>query len=336
MVDITHGTISLSKPSDARFFEAFFTNPQFGEDLNQSVGFSGTPVLIHNGGTSPSPPAWVPTATAGAWNFADAGTITLTNGDDGDQADFTSPSTLNPNSYVDITGSISVSDYSSAQNSVDIFLTLAGAQKGLAVRLDVYFDPDITGVTQNFIVPTADFAVPSGELIDGFRIVYNRSGGGSPTRSELTFDDLTFQELGGAIEYKITIPAGLVFYVTSATFYIADDFSIALANGTVPGLDDRSFFGVPSLANGFVLRTLVNGVAQPGSQVFRNFGDMKKPAVKQHDLSDNGVRSSITLVKTFDGSIPIEDGVELSVLINDDLSGLAAFTIVASGRLEPK
>ena len=86
-----HNALSVLTQPFLNFNPEFhpFLNDTFGTAMNQNVSFSGSPEFIHDGGTNTR---WTGTATQGTWNFADAGEVRLTGGNNNDRADFATTS----------------------------------------------------------------------------------------------------------------------------------------------------------------------------------------------------------------------------------------------------
>ncbi len=94
----------------------FFINDTFGIDMNQNVTFSGTPEIIHDGGTTS---AWTASIISGTWNFADAGKTTITAGNNNDAAFFDQgASSTNTDNYTALSGKIDLDTYNPLTNDL--------------------------------------------------------------------------------------------------------------------------------------------------------------------------------------------------------------------------
>jgi len=112
-----------------------FLNDNFGTAMNQNASFSGTPEIIHNGGTSTE---WDATAIAGTWNFADSGRISITTANNNDQASFAEENalTIDMSGFTALTGNVDLDVYSDVNNSIIIQFDLAGVNVGNSVDLN--------------------------------------------------------------------------------------------------------------------------------------------------------------------------------------------------------
>ena len=135
-----------------------FLNSSFGTAMNQNVAFSGTPEIIHNGGTSTE---WTGTVLAGTWNFADAGKISLTSGDNSDAATFDEETVydVDMDGFTTLTGKINLTTYDEANNSLNVIFNLDGVPTGNSVNLNDYVNAGLIGSEQNFIIPKADLGL---------------------------------------------------------------------------------------------------------------------------------------------------------------------------------
>ena len=308
-----------------------FLNDTFGVAMNQNVTFSGTPEIIHNGGTSTE---WTGSAVQGAWNFADGGKVSLTSADNNDAAEFAeeTPTTIDMSGFTALTGKINLTIYSPVNNSLLVEFDNAGVLVGNNVNLNDFIDTGLIGTEQSFVIPKADLGLTT-QLVDGFSILLTRVGGTKPT---MAFDDIQLEQTGTPAIFKATTPRDTRFHITELRIAIADNVASTVANGTMHGLAYDALLGVSALSNGISFRSV-----RDGSAVFtvalKQLGDFLATGSNIVNAISDGTNTFITLLIEFPEPI-ILSGDEsenfLSFTVNDDLSGLLLFAAAARGALE--
>ena len=307
-----------------------FLNDTFGTAMNQNIAFSGTPEIIHNGGSTTE---WTGSAIAGAWNFADGGKITITSANDNDAASFAEEgaTTIDMSGFTALTGKVDLDIYNPNNNSIIIQFDNAGVAVGNSVNLNDFIDTGDFG-EQNFVIPKADLGLTT-QLLDGMTLTINRIGGTKPT---IKFDDIQFEAVGDPAVFKATTPLGTRFNITEIRLRLEDAISAVLTDGSMPNIDPNAFFGVASLANGILFSSV-----QKGKTIFsvtlKNFGDFFATGSNAIDITGNATNSGITLVIEFPEPVILEGGESenfLSFTISDNLSDLTRFTAAARGALE--
>lgn len=314
-----------------------FLNDDFGTGMNQNVAFSGTPEIIHNGGTSAE---WTGTAIQGTWNFADSAKVTITSADNNDEASFAeeTPTTIDMSGFTALTGKVDLDIYNSTNNSIIVQFDNAGVAVGNSVNLNDFIDTgDFT--EQNFVVPKADLGLTT-QLLDGMTITITRLAGTKPT---IKFDDIQFEQTGDPAVFKATTPLGTRFHITEIRIALADNITGittvagATETATVPNLGFDDFMGITSpLTNGILFSRV-----QAGKTLFsvsiRQLGDFLATGSNIVNHISDGTNTFITILVEFPVPIVLEGGESenfLAFTINDDLSGLLQFTAAARGALE--
>jgi len=307
-----------------------FLNDTFGTAMNQNISFSGTPEIIHNGGTTTE---WTGTAIQGTWNFADGGKVTLTSGNNNDEASFAeeTPTTIDLSGFTTLTGKIDLDTYNSTNNSLFVEFDNAGTLVGNNVNLNDHIDiGDFT--EQNFIIPKADMGLTT-QLVDGFTITLARTGGAKPT---MKFDDIQLEASGDSAVFKATTPLGTRFHITEIRIRIEDVFDSTLANSSIPNFPINQLLGVSALSNGIVFSRVQKGKTL-FSVTLKNLGDFLATGSNLINATGNATNSGFTLLVEFPEPIVLDGGIDenfLSFTINDNLSGLTRFTAAARGSLE--
>ena len=99
-----------------------FVNETFGVQMNQNIGFSGTPENINDGGDNAG---WTGFANQGTWDFTDAGIgvsggagVSITNANNADLATFSDGTETDMSGRTAGTGQINLQTYSSTNNTI--------------------------------------------------------------------------------------------------------------------------------------------------------------------------------------------------------------------------
>ena len=231
-----------------------FTNPVNGVAMNKDASVGGTPEIIHNGGTSTE---WTGVAGQGTWNFADSDKVSLTNGNNNDNAVFSeeTPTTVDLSGFVSISGKINLTTYTSANTVIRVQFDNAAVNVGNSVNIDDYINPDLLAVEQSFVIPKVDMGLDT-QSVDGFTITVIRIGGTKPT---FTLDDIEIDQTGSPVVYTAAPIAGERFYVHEIRYTLADVLALTVTNGTAPGLAYNKILNESELTNGIeVSRTQKN------------------------------------------------------------------------------
>lgn len=308
-----------------------FFNPTFGADLNQDVSFTGTPELINNGGDSAG---WTGTAISGAWDFTAAGVgvgggaaVTITNANNLDTASFTDATETDMSGYTAITGQVNLISYNGALNNIILQMRNNGVDVGNSVNLNEYISTSQLGSYQGFVIPK-DLMGLGDFIIDEMRIVVNRSGGVKPI---IYFDDMQIEEFGEPLEFIVTAAAGTLFNITDVIISIADTGTggAAFAYNKIGALS--------SLPNGLNFNAISNGGSLFSSNIKQN-SDLLVAAGTVSDLIDDGTNTFYTVTVKVSEISPVtldsRQGDSISFVVNDDLTGLDLFNVVAAGSVE--
>jgi len=317
-----------------RFFEFDpefhpFLNDNFGTAMNQNAAFSGTPEIIHNGGSSVE---WDAAAIQGVWNFADSAKITITGADNNDEAVFSEEgaTTIDMSGFTALTGKVDLDVYNSVNNSIIVQFDLAGVLVGNSVDLNDFIDTgDFT--EQNFVIPKADLGLTT-QLLDGMSLLITRTGGTKPT---IKFDDIQFEQTGNPIVFTASTPRGTIFCVTELRIALADNIASTVANGTMEGLAYDDFMGITSpLSNGVLFARTKKGEVVFNVSI-KQLGDFLSTGSNLVNHISDGTNTFITLLIEFPEPIVLDgDNLDkLTFTINDDLSGLLQFTAAARGAI---
>jgi hypothetical protein len=322
----SRGLVVFPEDAHDHHFEFLpFLNPAYGTAMNQAVTFGGTPEIIHNGGTSVE---WTAAAEAGTWDFTTGGVITQAGANQNDRASFTivTPSTIEANSYVTLTGVINLTTYAPATRDIELYFTLAGAGHGVNVSLNNYIDTGLIGTAQTFSIPVSAFGLID-NTIDALQVTNVRTGGGP--KAAYTLDDITLQETGESIEFKVEAELQHELLIDSIRFQMADNVTGAAA------LSYNKLLGVGALSSGITF-TLVIENENKFSVQLRSINDiMFLGGSIQPVILDDGTNTMLDVVITFPTPFRLVGAAArnyISITINDDLSGLLQFRASAFGH----
>ena len=280
---------------------------------------------------------WPGTANAGSWNFTTD--ISIASANDGDEAQFDNPHTSVMSNYVAVTGKITLTTWSEADNELLLSFALAGVAVGNSIDLNDFIDTGLLGTQQNFVIPKAELGLTT-QTVDEMILLITRTGGAKPT---VDLDDIQLEKAGGSLIYKATTPLGTRFHINEIRIALADNITgITTVAGntetaTVPNLAFDDFMGITSpLTNGIVFTSV-----QAGKTLFsvtiNQLGDFLATGSNIVNHISDGTNTFITILVEFPVPIVLQGGESenfLSFTISDDLSVLLQFTAAARGALE--
>jgi len=277
---------------------------------------------------------WDGTAIAGTWDFSTSGVITLTAGNDGDEANFNTSNALqlyNWANFTAFTGAVNLNTYSGNLNDIFMSFDLNGTLVGNTVRLNNFIDTGDFGA-QQFIVPKVALGLTT-QNVNGLTLLVERTGGAKP---DMTFDNLQLEASGTPAVFKATTPLGTRFHITEIRIRFEDAISAVLTDGSMPNIDPNAILGVSALTNG-ILFASVQGGKNIFSVTLKDLGDFLATGSNLINVSGNATNTGLTLVIEFPEPIVLEGGESenfLSFTISDNLSALTRFTAAARGALE--
>ena len=308
-----------------------FLNDTFGTAMNQDVSFGGTPELIFDGGSGGT--EWAGSGNA-QWNFASGGKVVLSNGTNNSVALFEDAGTVVASSYAALTGKVDLDTYNPATDNIMFQFSLAGTPLGVALPMNDYIDTS-DFAEQEFAIPMTDFVLGA-STVDEFTMTVVRSGGSRP---DISFDDFTLQETGTPLLFTVRVPESETYLVKKLSFLFVDNTSGittvagATENATVPNLSYNKILGVSSLANGIIFTRVQNNKKIINLNL-KDLGDFLTFTTITDHISD-GVNTLLKVEIALSENILLDGKTndELSLTINDDLSGLVKFTALSRGVL---
>lgn len=329
---IHHGLVSLTRELlELNPGIKPFLNENFGNAMNQNIGFSGNPLLIFDGVGA----GWTSSIIAGDWDFTDAGKVSITTANNNDQALWDGSDgaygSTDMNDYTALTGLVDLDIFSPINNGMIVQFLFQGATVGNSVNLNDIIDTGIF-TEQSFAIPKAVFGLTT-QTIDQMTILIERTGGAKPT---IKFDNFQWQETGTPATFKVTTPLGTRFHITELRLRLTADIDSTLSNNSMPNIDYNTILGVPKLTNGIVFSRLQKGKVSFAVSL-KCLDDFFATGSNLIISTGNASKLGITLVVEFPKPIILEgdDGSNFfAFTIADDLSALTRFTGFARGAIE--
>jgi len=302
-------------------------NPIYGDAINQAAGFSGTPVLITNGGDSAG---WTGAAGAGTWDFADTSNpfsgsacVSLTNGNNSDNATFTG-SSVSGSSYVALSLQIRLDAFNATTTTIVLSLSLSGAPVGISVSINDYIDTSVLGVYQSAIIPLVDLSAAA-STFDEITFTVLRTGGAKPI---FRVDVFQVEESGEVIKFAYTPERGKNAFIDCIRYTFANNVTGAAAQ------EYNEILGL-SLVNGILfVRTKKGDIVS--SAVTRDMTDIFAAGGKVTNRETGAADSLISIDIPFSKPIRLEStfGDEISISISEDFSGYLTVKSTVIGWVE--
>ena len=322
----------------------FFISDAYGADMNQDAATGGTPELVHNGIDSA---LWTATDIVGGgkttFNSTDqayAGThsIKVDNSPVDDVFQLDKGSDLDCTGYVSLTMWIYVDKDWKAGDVIEIYGwdTGTGLQIGDAVDLSDYFTYDSYDVWHKVTIPLTDMGDLSGSTtLDALRV---RIVGAEGKSAKFYLDTIQFEETGTPIKFCLKPDKGTWLHVNSFQILMADAFTGTVSDGTMPGIPYNSILGVSKLATGITYRRVTNGVILSSANIQQFLDFMAFSNAQITGSGSDGTNTWVTVNMQFTEPVILkaEDEDEMSLTVNDDLSGLLVLRVGAGSKIETR
>lgn len=333
-------TLDREYPSVVRFF----SNATNGIDMNVACSFGGTPHKIHNGTDSTEWTATVESGSSNRFDFdstdqANSGTksIDATNSNNGNVALFSKPSgTIDPSSYVAITGYIYIESWSTSGTAkrVDIQLRNNGTNLGNSVDLGAYVANQVFDVWQKFCIPFEHLGITT-ELFDEMTLTTIDEGVGSAPNYYV--DDIQIEETGTPIVFSLTPPENKLYTVWAIKFSFVAPWTAMTSDGSKPKIVYNKFMDLSALTNGLLIQDhRVEGI-RFSSTVKQNSELFSLPVAEWRVIGYDETDAVVEVLFNFEGHTPVilDDaaGDYNSITILDDLSSLKHFRASARGTI---
>ena len=314
---VQHGTDGIQRTRP-------FLNPSYGGGMNIDARFSGTPILITDGGDNAG---WTAVIIAGAWNLSDtlnpyAGTrcVSRVAANDLDAVKFTG-SAVDGSTRSAISVQFRIENYTTENHSIDLSLSLAGTPIGNTVNIVDYINSAMFNEYQEAVISMSDLGV-SALSFDEATISVSRVGG---TKPSFRLDNFKIEESGGGVSFEVSTDA-------------AGDLSInrirmSMVSG-VTGLsaaDHSKMIGV-ILENGIALNRTSGGVVAIGRR-FSSLFDLYSSGFNELLMLES-TSSTLAIIEIFfDTAIILRAATndKISLSLSDDLSPFLLFTAIARG-----
>lgn len=312
-----------------------FLNDSFGNAMNRSVTFGGTPEGIHDGTDSA---LWTGAAISGTWDFSDttnpsAGSncVSLTSGDNGDTATFSDATETVMSGFETMTGLIRLDTYSGVNNSISLQFLNNAVNVGNSINLNDYINTATLNAYQSFAIPKADFGIDA-QTVDQINMTLLRTGGAKPT---FRVDTWQIEDTGAPLTYLSSAPAGARYHIDRIRVTMVDALAATLTDGTMPALAYDKLLGVSALTNGLAFRRVQKGKIEQAFTL-RQLSDFLSLGAHVVAAFGDGTNTLLTLEFPFREHIVLEGEPDsfLSITVSDDLSGLLLLHAVSGGAIE--
>ncbi len=328
----------------------FFTNDDYGVDMNQDTGALGSPAEVHNGTDDP---LWTGTNIVGAvvsfasteQNHTDGGTksVKCEKENANDVYQFAKGSDLDCTSYVSLTMWIYVDKDWKAGDSVEVFGydTGTGLQVGDAVALEDYFSYGDYDTWHKISIPLTDMGtLASYTTLDALRVKQASVEGKGP---KYYLDDVQFEETGAPIAFTLKPDKGTWLYVEEFTFSFADAYTgiITVAgateNASLPGLSYNKLLG-ETLVSGIVYKREQDGETQFTRTIKGILDLLQLPHTEITAQGSDGTNSFVTIRAEHLTPLILksENADKITWTISEDLSGLLQLRISAGCKIEQR
>ena len=320
----------------------FFTNDDYGADMNQNAAAGGTPELVHNGIDSV---LWTATDIVGGVKttfdstdraYAGTNSIKVDNSPVNDVFQLDKGSDLDCTGYTSLTMYINVDKDWKDGDVIELYGwdTGTGLQVGTAVDLSDYFSYLVYDVWHKIVIPLTDMGDLSGyTTLDALRVRIVAAEGKS---AKFYLDTIQFEETGTPIKFTLKPTLGTWLHVSSFQILIADAYAGTLADGTMPGIPYNSLLGVAKLATGITYRRVTNGEVLSSANIQQFLDFMAFSNAQITGSGSDGTNTWVTVNMQFTEPVILkaEDADEMSLTVNDDLSGLLVLRVGAGSKIE--
>jgi len=315
----------------------FFTNDTYGADMNQNAAAGGTPIGIHNGIDDVW---WTASAISGTWDFNSAvqqhsgsfgidGTATKKD----DTAQFAKGSDQILTGYVSVSGWVYLTAWGAGTQHLSFYGWDAGVIVGASVNIDDYINTGTLGSWQKFVIPLGDMGLV-GQTLSSFRLTVEATS----TPPDYYLDDIQIEETGAPIKFSLQPALGTRLHVNSFQILMADAFTGVVADGTMPGIPYDSLLGVAKLTTGIGYRRVTNGEILSSANITQFLDFMAFSNAQITGSGSDGTNTWVTVNMQFTEPVILkaEDEDEMSLTVNDDLSGLLVLRVGAGSKIEAR
>jgi len=324
----------------------FFTNSDYGANLNQNVGSGGNPEEIHDGIDNVY---WTASDIVGGGkttfdstdqNHTGSGTksVKVDNSPVDDVFQFDKGSDINCNNYVSLSFWIYIDKDWAVGDNIEIYGydTGTNTQIGDAVGIQNYININTLDSWQQAIIPLTDFgSLATSTTLDAFRVRIVAAEGKSP---KFFLDDIQLEETGTPITFTVSPEKGTWIRVKGFNIVMADAYDSTLGNASMPKIPYNALLGVSALSAGVVYRRIEDGETI-NSATIRQFIDiMQFSNARIGGAGGDGTNTWVNVLIEFSEEILLkyENEDKMTLTVSDDLSGLLLFRMGATASVEER
>jgi hypothetical protein len=322
----------------------FFSNDDYGVDMNQNAGTGGTPVEVHNGIDTV---LWLATDIVGGGKttfdstdqaYAGTKSIKIDNSPVDDVFQLDKGSDLDCTGYVGISMWVYVDKDWKVGDQIDLYGwdTGLGLPVGTPVDLSNYFTFDQFDVWHKLFIPlTAMGDLATSTTLDALRFRIVAADGKSP---KAYFDVIQFEQTGTPIKYTLKPDLGTWLHVNSFQILLADAYAGTLADSSMPSIPYDSFFAVTKLPVGIIYNRTTNTevISAANIQQFLDFMAFSNATITGSGSDGTNTWVTVNMQFTEPVILKAEDEDEMSLTVNDDLSGLLVLRVGAGSKVETR
>lgn len=328
---------------DYKNLTSFFTNDEFGSNINQNFATSVVAENIHNGEDNIYWTASTIIGNAADFDFsstdqANSGlqSIDCTNCEGGDQFQLLNDSFLNSSDYDFFTGWIYVDGlWGLPDDGAEIvfYNTNTGLiVSGNPIDLDDYIDGTNTGVWQRFNIPLEDFGNFSDEF-DAIRITILEDG--SPPNFYL--DDIALETQTTNTIFSLNPSKNAWWHINGIGLAFVAAYNSTLADASMPNIPYNGLLGI-ELNNGITYRRIQNNETVFNFNITNLIDILNLYNAKITSHGFDGTNTFLKIDIKFEQPIVLKPESEdnISFIFADDLSSLLYFKIMADISAEPR
>jgi hypothetical protein len=331
--------VTVREPHDNSI--KFFVNSEYGADMNQNAGTSGTPEKIHDG-TDTS--LWTATDIVGGTKTifdsieqSKDGTksIKIDNAPLNDVFQIAKGSDIDMNNYASLTMCVYIDKDWAAGDRIEFYGwdTDTGTIVGDAVNLADYMHTDIFNSWHCIQIPLTDLnGLNTSTTLDAVRFKIAAVSGKSP---KWYLDNIQWEEAGIPIKFSLTPTEGTWLHIESFGVSVVGNVPGTLADSTMPALSYDDLLGT-LLPVGITYKREQNDETILTLQVHSLMDMIQLPGLSLTSSGSDGTNTFIKLDQTLTAPIVLkpENSDILSYTVNDNLSSLLLLRVNAGCKVE--
>lgn len=341
--DEKNALVVATRPLKSYFNKlSFFSNPNYGNALNQDASAGGTPEQVHNGTDTV---LWTGSSITGVkvtfnstdQNHTPAGTqsVRVDNPSLGDIFQFAKGSDIDCNNYITLTFWIYIDKDYSLGDVIEVYgYDSATASKvGNSVDIKSYFQYGDFAVWQKASIPLVDLGISTSTIVDSLRFEIISATGKTP---KFYLDDIQFEESGNPIVFSVEPVRGSWLHVVGFSIIYVDEFDSRLLSNSMPVIPYHGFFGLSGLGSGMVYRRIQGQKILSSYAIKSHIDLMSFSNATVSGCGSDGVYSwaSVNIDFDYPAVLKSEDNDALTLTITEDFSPLVSLKISVGGYEE--